>query len=144
MKLDELIRNHVISDYMYIEHLPEEDEKKKHIHLWIKPNKLLDTMDLQEFFKEDDPNNKKPLGCKDFRFAKTDDWILYNQHFQPYLAYKGEDRGIYYQKSDFNFYDEDQFDYLYNHAMKGSEFARRYQILQRSQERSAGHHQMRS
>ena len=133
-RLEELIRNRVISDYMYIKHLPESDERKEHIHLWLKPNKLLDTMDLQDFFEEIDPGHSKPLKVLDFRVSKTDDWILYNQHFEPYLKYKGEDREIYYSKDDFRFNDEDQFNHLYNHALKGSEFARRYQILQRLQD----------
>ena len=133
-RLQELIRNKVISDYMYIPHLPESDEKKAHIHLWVKPNKLLDTMDLQDFFQEVVEGQDKPLKVLDFRPSKTDDWILYNQHYRPYLKYKGEDREIYYSKTDFRFYDSDNFDHLYNHAFKGSEFARRYQILKQLQD----------
>lgn len=133
-RLQELLRNKVISDYMYIPHIPEKDEGKPHIHLWIKPNKLLDTMDLQEYFEEHDPSSSKPLKCIDFRPSKTDDWILYNQHYEPYLSYKGEDREFYYSKSDFRYADVDQFEHLYNHAFKGSDFARRYQILKKLQD----------
>lgn len=81
-KLQELLNEHIISDYMFIPHKAEEDETKDHIHLWIKPNKLLDTMDLQSFLQEYDPlHPDKPLKCIDFRFAKTDDWILYSIHY---------------------------------------------------------------
>ena len=51
-KLNELIKSHKISDYMFIKHKAESDERKDHIHLWIKPNTLLDTMDLQKHFTE--------------------------------------------------------------------------------------------
>lgn len=130
-KLQELARNHKISDYMYIYHYAEEDEKKNHIHLWIKPNTLLDTMDLQKHFTElDIKNPTKPLKCIDFRISNSDDWILYTQHFEPYLATKGESRQYHYEKDDFQYYDEDTFDDLYNHAFKGSEWAKRNQILQ--------------
>ena len=69
-QLDEMIKNHIISDYMYINHFAEEDERKDHIHLWMKPNKLLDTMDIQKYLLEIDPNNPtKPLKCNDFRYG---------------------------------------------------------------------------
>lgn len=130
-KLNELIRNHKISDYMFIPHVPEEDEKKEHIHLWIKPNTLVDTMDIQAFFHEFDPlHPDKPLKCIDFRTSDPDEWILYSQHFGPYLASKGESREYLYSREDFRFYDEDTFDDRYLHAFKGSNWAQRYQLLQ--------------
>ena len=130
-KLDELVRNHKISDYMFINHFAEEDEKKNHIHLWIKPNTLLDTMKIQEFFRELDPEKPlKPKGCIDFRLGEIDDWILYNMHYEPYLASKGESRQFHYSRDDFVYCDEDTFDFNYNHALKGSEWAKRNQILE--------------
>lgn len=129
-QLQELIKSHRISDYMYIHHDAEQDEKKDHFHVWMKPNTLLDTMDLQEFFTELDPNNVKPLKCIDFKTSKVDDWILYNQHYAPYLASKGESREFFYTREDFRYYDEDTFEHLYNHAFKGSDWARRFQLLE--------------
>jgi len=129
-QLKELIKSHRISDYMYIRHDAEQDEKKDHFHVWLKPNTLLDTMDLQEFFTELDPNNVKPLKCIDFRTSQVDDWILYNQHYAPYLASKGESREFFYTREDFKYYDEDTFEHLYNHAFKGSDWARRFQLLE--------------
>lgn len=130
-KLAELVRNHKISDYMYIFHHAEKDEKKDHIHLWLKPNTLLDTMDIQHFLTEPTDNPSKPLKCIDFRITHdTDDWILYSQHFRPYLATKGESRDYLYTRDDFRFCDEDTFDDLYMHAFKGSKWAQNNQILQ--------------
>ena len=116
---------------MFINHFAEEDERKNHIHLWIKPNTLIDTMDLQKHFTELDPANPmKPLKCIDFKQSQVDDWILYCQHYGPYLASKGESREYHYSRDDFVYCDEDTFDELYHHAFKGSEWAKRYQILQ--------------
>ena len=85
-QLELLIKNHKISDYIFINHFAEADEKKNHIHLWIKPNTLLDTMDLQKHFTELDPKNPtKPFKCIDFRISQVDDWILYNQHYAQSL-----------------------------------------------------------
>lgn len=131
LKLGELIRRHKISDYIFINHFAEADEKKNHIHLWIKPNTLLDTMDLQDFFCElDDKHPTKPLKCIDFRPSEVDDFILYGQHYAPYLASKGESREYHYSRDDFVYNDEDTFEERYNHAYKGSEWARRNQILE--------------
>lgn len=130
-KLNELIDSHKISDYMFIYHYAEQDEKKDHIHLWIKPNTLIDTMDLQNHFKELDPTNpSKALGVIDFRPSQVDDWILYSEHYGPYLASKFEGREFAYLKTDFRYHNEDNFDDLYNHAHKGSEWAKRNQLLQ--------------
>lgn len=131
MRLKELNDSHKISDYIFINHFAEDDERKNHIHLWIRPNTLIDTMDLQNYLTELVPDNPlKPLKCIDFRPSVIDDWILYSQHFEPYLASKGESREYHYIRDDFVYHDEDTFDYLYTHAFKGSEWARRNQILQ--------------
>lgn len=130
-QLDVLVKSHKISDYMFVNHFAEEDESKNHIHLWMKPNTLLDTMDLQKHFLELDPKHPtKPLRCIDFRPSNSDDWILYSQHYKPYLASKGESREYHYTRDDFVFCDELTFEELYNHAFKGSEWAKRYQILE--------------
>lgn len=129
-KLEELIRNRKISDYMFIEHEPESDESKRHIHLFIVPNTLIDTMDLQDFLKEPCNNSKKPLGCIDFRKSQDDDWILYCEHYLPYLASKCQSREWVYEKEQFMFHDEDTFNRKYLHAHKASAWAQRNQILE--------------
>lgn len=131
MKLAELVKSHKISDWMYVFHDAEADERKDHFHLWLKPNTLLDTMDLQKHFEEIDLKNPtKPLKCIDFKISKIDDWILYSEHYAPYLASKGESREFVYSKTDFRYLDEDTFEDNYQHAHKGSEWAHRNQILE--------------
>lgn len=130
--LENLIQAHTISDYIFIRHNAEEDDLKDHIHLWIKPNKLLDTMDLQDALREldlTDPS-KKPLGCIDFTPSAIDDWILYCQHYTPYLETKMEQREYHYAKSDFYFHDEETFERYYNHAFRGSDFSKSAAIRQ--------------
>lgn len=134
-KLHELIKAHKISDYYFIKHKKEKDESKDHIHLWLKPNTLIDTMDLQDHFKEPDPNNPlKPLGCIDFKSSKLDDFILYGLHLEAYLRFKGESREFHYLKTDFRYYDSDTFEDAFNHAIKGSDFAKRFQLIQMLQD----------
>lgn len=126
MKLWELIDSRKISDYFFILHEPEDDETKKHIHLWLRPNKRLDTIDLQAYLREYDSSKPdKPKGCIDFVPSKVDDAILYFIHEPRYLAMKGETRKYHYLKEDFHFFDEDNFDELFRHAYRGSDFALR-------------------
>lgn len=130
-KLDELVRNHRISNWLFIQHHAEVDEKKDHIHLWIKPNTLLDSMDIQQFFEEYDPlRPDKPLGCIDFVSSQVDDFILYGLHLEAYLKSKFESREYHYLPSDFVYCDEDSFEDLLNHALRGSDWAKRNQLLQ--------------
>lgn len=129
-KLEELVRNRKVSDYMFIEHMPESDETKKHIHLFIVPNTLIDTMDIQDFLKEPVNNSNKPLGCIDFRKSQEDDWILYVEHYLPYLASKCQNREWVYEKEQFVYHDEDTFNRKYLHAHKASAWAQRNQILE--------------
>jgi len=62
-------------------------------------------MELQQFLTEIDIKNPlKPLKCIDFRPSSVDDFILYTQHFKPYLASKGESREYHYTYDDFVFH----------------------------------------
>lgn len=129
-RLKELTEKHIISNYMFIKHYAEKDETKNHIHLYMQPNKLIDTMDLQDYFIELDFNNpNKPLKCIDFRLSSIDDWILYSMHYKPYLLSKMEVREFSYNREDFYYYDVDMFERDYLHAFKGSNFAHSQQIL---------------
>lgn len=128
--LNALMKDHVISDYMFIFHKMEEDEKKDHIHLWIRPNTLIDTMYLQEYLVEYDPKNpSKPKKCIDFRTTSTDDWILYSVHDPDYLLTKGETRKYSYTKDDIVSPDPDNFDQLWFNAYHGSKFAEQQRQL---------------
>lgn len=101
-KLDELVRKRYISFYAFVEHYPEEDEKKKHKHLLIIPNGQVDTDQITDILQELDLTNPlKPLGVMPWRNSKWGDWYLYSCHDSAYLTSKGQTRGHHYQESDF-------------------------------------------
>lgn len=87
---------------MYINHLPEEDEKKYHKHLVIMPDERIETRNLDDMFKEDDPNNTEPLGCINWDVTSNmSDWILYAVHEPLYVAEKHKELKKYiYKKED--------------------------------------------
>lgn len=123
-KLTELYYNHTISDFMFIWHEPEEDEKKGHWHIWIQPNTQIDSMDLQEFLTEFNPEDPtKPFKCINFHYSQSDDWIPYSLHDREYLTIKHESRKYHYNKDDIVYCDEDTFDYLYYHAFHASKWS---------------------
>jgi hypothetical protein len=102
-KLRELTTAKIISVWHFICHLPEDDEggKKNHIHLYIEPAKLIQTEDLQEHFKEFDPEKPdKPKGCLPFRSSKFADWYMYGLHDTAYLASKGQARRYHYTREE--------------------------------------------
>jgi len=112
-KLDELVRRGFIDFYAFIEHLPEEDEEKKHKHLFLFPSKLLDTNQIREELKEFDPNNPtKPLGTLPFQSSKFADWYLYIVHDTAYLTSKGQARKYHYTDDDIIASDSDFFNEL--------------------------------
>lgn len=130
-KLMKLRENGIISDWFCIKHYAEEDESKDHYHVWIMPNQRIDTLRLQEQFREFDPKiPEKPLGCIDFTMSNPDDAILYFQHFKEYLAYKGQSRKYHYLREDFYYADALCFEDRYNHAFKASDFARSVQLIE--------------
>lgn len=101
--LDRLLKSNIIVDYRYIFHHGE-DGDKDHYHVWLEPNKRLDTGALMDEFKEADPSNDKPLGCLPFRTSKSDHWIMYVLHDADYLkAHHSDNDGdgkIAYQVDD--------------------------------------------
>ena len=93
---------------MWIKHKPDEDNKKDHFHVFLKPAKLIQTMDLEMDSCELDPNNPdKPLKMIGFRVSKENDWVLYGLHDKEYLASKGMTRNIHYDLSDIKSTDSD-------------------------------------
>lgn len=103
LKLEELRKAGRISFWAYIEHKPEDDEcgKKRHMHLYIEPSKMLQTDELKEALKEFDPQKpEKPLGCISFNSSKFDPWYLYALHDRRYLASKGQSRRFHYKHDD--------------------------------------------
>ena len=83
--LDRLLASNTIVDYRYIFHHGEDSDKKDHYHVWIEPNKRIDTGALANEFIEADPNNDKPLICLPFRTSKSDHWLMYVLHDADYL-----------------------------------------------------------
>lgn len=115
-RLDELYNNHRIEFYYFIKHLPEEDEKKSHIHLLLKVNGRIDTMELQEYLKEPDLKSDKPLLTVGFRKMHDNDDIrngkmLYDIHDPKYLRMIGEERKYHYNWSDLKTSCQEELDY---------------------------------
>lgn len=110
LKLNELTARRVISFWLYMEHLPEEDESKAHKHLFIIPNGQLNTDQVQDYLQELDPANiAKPLGCIFFVSSKFDDFYFYCLHDLEYLASKGQTRKYSYKPEEFKTSDSDYF-----------------------------------
>lgn len=110
IKLNDLINRRKIAFYGFIEHLPEEDEKKAHKHLYIVPNGQINTDEVVDYLLELDPKNpEKPLGCIPFHSSKFTDWYLYSVHDKDYLASKGQSRKYSYRKDEVQVSDSDYF-----------------------------------
>ncbi len=110
VKLNELIKNRVLDFWVFIEHAPEEDEKKAHKHLYLIPNGILQTDVLKEYLAEPDPNDPEhPLNCTIFASSKFDDWYLYGLHDKAYLSSKGQSRKYHYVKDQFITSSEEHF-----------------------------------
>lgn len=114
--LNGLIKSKIISFWAFIKHKPEDDEcgNKPHIHVYVEPCKMLQTVDLKELFREFDPKHPdKPLGVIDFRCSKNfGDWYLYGLHDRAYLASKGQSRRYHYTPDEMYSSDKDELSYL--------------------------------
>lgn len=109
--LDRLVRNKIISFYCFIEHQPEDDEKKKHIHLYIEPVNKIDTATLPDLFNEIDLSNpnQKSLKILPLQTCRSwPDWLWYSLHNKQYLFNKGQTRRYHYEVGDLvsNDYDD--------------------------------------
>lgn len=102
LKLDDLVKREIISFYAWIEHYPEEDEKKVHKHLYIVPDGQIDTNAVRKVLEEIDVKDPAAglLKCMDVHPSKFDDWYLYGIHDTAYLASKGQSRKYHYRESD--------------------------------------------
>jgi len=116
-QLDELKNSGKICYWAYINHQPEESEKKKHKHLILFPDTRLQTHDLDKHFIEEDKTSDKPLKCMLWtKTSSINDWYLYALHDASYMKLKyGEDVKIHYRNEDFISSDEDiTNDLIYN------------------------------
>lgn len=112
VKLDELVKAQKIAFWAFIQHKPEEDEKKAHIHLYCEPAKMVQTEDFKDFLKEPDKEHPdKPLTCISWQSSKFDDWYEYGIHDERYLASKGQSRQFHYERKDVITSDEDDLDH---------------------------------
>lgn len=102
MQLDSLVSCRKIRFYMFINHLAEAAELSNHKHLLVVPDERIDTRDLDDIFKEPDPDNILPLDCKDWNVTSNIlDWILYAVHDPLYCAEKHKELKQYtYTKED--------------------------------------------
>lgn len=133
MVLDRLIKTHTIDFYAYINHLGEIDQfgerEKDHTHLFIIPNKRINTADLDVEFIEPVSDNK-PLKCITWQTSKIDDWILYVLHDPDYLATKFETRELKYNYTDLVGSDEEDLRRKFRHAYQSSGYARSRNLYQ--------------
>jgi hypothetical protein len=114
VKLNEMIADALLDFWAYIEHLPEQDEKKRHKHLYLVPSKLIDTAVFQKRLQEIDTTDllAKPLGCIVPVSSKFADWFLYSKHDKSYLTSKGQYRKYQYNDTDFIVSCQDYFKHL--------------------------------
>ena len=77
-KLNDMIKNHCIEFWAFINHIPEEDERKEHKHLFIIPSGTVDTFALSDILEEIDFTNPTmpPLGTIFWKHSKFVDWYL--------------------------------------------------------------------
>ena len=111
LKLDELSKAGRLSEWYFIHHKAEADEKKDHIHLYVVPSKMLQTDDLKKEFLQPDP--AKPglfVTCPRWVSSKFQDWYMYAIHDAAYLASKGQTRQYHYRMDDVQAYDRDAFE----------------------------------
>lgn len=113
-KLNELIAEKKIEFWAFINHLPEEDEKKAHKHVYIIPACLLDTFAIQERLREYDVSkpDEPPLGCISFVSSKFVDWYFYALHDKDYLISKNQTRVFHYDSSEIFCSDSDRLSEL--------------------------------
>lgn len=121
-KLYHLVQQGILEYAHWIWHKAEEDEKKGHAHVVIKPNKRLNTGALQNEFKETVSGEDKPRGVLPFKSSKMQDWVLYSVHDEPYLLRKGlQTRKFTYQKSDLHTTEPDQLEEDWRDAHQGED-----------------------
>lgn len=102
VKLNDLVNRRKLAFWAYVEHLPEEDEKKAHKHLYIVPNGQINTDEvlLDILVEYDHTHPEKPLGCVGVKSSKFYDWYMYSIHDVDYLSSKGQSRKYHYRREE--------------------------------------------
>lgn len=120
----------IIEFGMWIRHEPESDEKKAHYHVFLKPAKLIQTMDLEADSQEIDPLfPDKPLKMINFRVSKESDWVLYGIHDPAYLLEKGLTREFCYDISDISSTCDDTLKDILSHLSDERKGRLEYRII---------------
>lgn len=101
----------LISFWAYIQHKPDKDFQKEHTHVFVEPDKSLDTKSFNDKFQEIIPGEALPRKCLNWIPSKFDDWYLYSIHDPNYLRIKGMSRNYNYSISDVWVSDVDEFNY---------------------------------
>lgn len=121
----------IIEYGMWIRHEPEQDEKKAHYHVYLKPAKLIQTMDLENDSCELDPENPdKPFKMVSFRVSKEDDWLLYSIHDPSYLLEKGMSREFCYGFEDIQTTCEDTLKDIISHISDNRKGRLEYRLIE--------------
>ena len=108
-RLKDLENRRIINFWAFVYHLPEEDEKKPHKHLYIVPNGQLSTDKFIDYLLEPDLTCGKPLKCLPCQSSKFGDWYLYALHDEAYLLSKMQTRQYHYSDDDIRVSDDDAF-----------------------------------
>ena len=131
-KLNDLVRQGIIEYAHWVHHRPEEDEKKAHAHVVLKPNRRLDTSALRNEFVEPVAGEEKPRGVLPFQSSKMNDWLLYAVHDVAYLLRKNQNRKERYSRSDLLTTDADLLDEDWRAAHEGED-SRVKQVIELAQ-----------
>lgn len=105
--LERLTEAKLLRHWAYIKHKGETDENsdsvhdKDHIHLLMIPNKCIDLSDLETEFREIIIGEELPRAIVGLKQCNSiEDWVLYVEHDEEYLAMKGEVRQYAYKLDD--------------------------------------------
>lgn len=128
-RLADLVKGGIIEYAHWVHHEPEQDEKKDHFHLVLRPNKRLDTSALHKQFVELPVGSASPLGVMPFQTSKMTDWLLYAVHDAAYLIQKGQKRSRAYKFEDIKTTEPDLLDVQWKEAHEG-ENTRMRQVIE--------------
>jgi len=132
-KLNEWVKKGLIAYWCFISHkgetLDDGTVEKDHIHVFLEPNKTVDTLALQFDSQEFDAEHPdKPFKCIHFQSSKYDEWTWYVLHDAMYLAMHLESRQYEYTKDDFVYSDEDEFEDRYQRAIHSSDVVKKLKV----------------
>lgn len=85
-RLNDLMKNGVISYWCYVLHKAEKSEGKDHIHLYFEPRKMVDPVDFRSYLCEVDiANPSKPIMPSRIQPSKGNHWVAYCRHDPVYI-----------------------------------------------------------